>query len=113
MDSHFTVTIHDDNGVKQYNLHNFVKKAILYAVLFLGVVGLISIGTILYLNNEVDAIEAKRQSEIGKYKELQEKNYELYSNIKNTQQKLEEKKTELDMMEEYTKINMYLLYNYK
>ena len=25
MNDHFTVTIHDDNGVKQFNLHRFVK----------------------------------------------------------------------------------------
>ncbi len=96
MDSHFTVTIHDDNGVKQYNLHRFVKQAILYAVLFIGFVGLISIGTILYLNNEVDAIEVKRLSEQENYTKLQEKNKDLNANIKNAQDKFEDKKKELD-----------------
>ena len=60
MNNHFTVTIHDDNGVQQYNLHRFVKKAIIYALLFLGVIALISIGTILYLNDEVDYEDEKK-----------------------------------------------------
>ena len=96
MNSHFTVTIHDDNGVKQYNLHHFVKQAILYAIIFLGIIGIISLAAILYLNNEVDEIEIKRVAEQVSYAALQNKNQELQSNIKNTHNKLENKKKELD-----------------
>ncbi len=96
MDSHFTVTIHDDNGVKQYNLHHFVKQAILYAGLFFGFVGLISLAAILYLNNEVDAIEVKRLSEQKSFTKLQGQNKTLSKNIKNAQNKFENKKKELD-----------------
>ena len=96
MDSHFTVTIHDDNGVKQYNLHHFVKQAILYVALFLGFVGLVSVGTILYLNSEVDAIEIKRLIEQESFHKLQNKNKDLQANIKGTQDKLADKKKELD-----------------
>ncbi|MDF1874658.1 peptidoglycan DD-metalloendopeptidase family protein [Sulfurimonas sp. SAG-AH-194-I05] len=100
MNNHFTVTIHDDNGVKQYNLHHFVKQAIMYALLFLGVVALISVGTILYLNDEVDAIEVKRLSEQDNFIKLQNKNEELNGNILNSQNMLEDKKRELDKMSE-------------
>jgi len=96
MDNHFTVTIHDDHGVKQYNLHHFVKKALLYAVLFLGLIGLVSAGTILYLNSEVDEIEVKRVQEQNDYLKLQDKNNELYLSIKGAADKLEDKKKELD-----------------
>ena len=98
MNSHFTVTIHDDNGVKQYNLHRFVKKALMYAALFLGFVALISVATILYLSNEVDAIETKRLYEQENFAKLQDKNRELSLSMKSTQSKLEEKKKELDKM---------------
>ena len=91
MNNHFTVTIHDDNGVKQ-----FVKQAIMYALLFLGVVALISIGTILYLNSEVDAIEIKRVQEQNAFVKLQDKNKCLHSDIRNAQEKLISKKKELD-----------------
>ncbi|MCD6172985.1 MAG: peptidoglycan DD-metalloendopeptidase family protein [Sulfurimonas sp.] len=96
MDNHFTVTIHDDRGVKQYNLHHFVKKAIMYAILFIGVVSLISVGTILYLNDEVDDIKIKRLKEQTDYTKLLEKNNQLSSSIKISHDKLKEKKEELD-----------------
>jgi murein DD-endopeptidase MepM/ murein hydrolase activator NlpD len=96
MDNHFTVTIHDNNGVKQYNLHHFVKKAILYAALFLGIIALISVGTIFYLNNTVDEIEIKRIQEQADYSKLQIKNQELQKSILNTQDMFKNKKQELD-----------------
>lgn len=96
MNNHFTVTIHDDNGVKQYNLHHFVKQAFLYAALFLGTLGLISIGTIVYLDSRVDTIETKRLKEQSGFLELQEKNKELTNQVKGTQDKLAHKKLELD-----------------
>ncbi|NPA59786.1 MAG: M23 family peptidase, partial [Epsilonproteobacteria bacterium] len=55
MNDHFTVTIHDDNGVKQFNIHKMVKKAIVYALIFLGTLAFISIATVVYLNNTVEA----------------------------------------------------------
>ena len=50
MNNHFTITINDDNGVRQFNLHQIMKKAILYVIFFGGAVTLIAVGTILYLN---------------------------------------------------------------
>jgi murein DD-endopeptidase MepM/ murein hydrolase activator NlpD len=96
MNNHFTVTITDDNGVKQYNLHHFVKKAIFYAILFLAIIGFVSIGTILYLSSEVDAIEVKRLKKQNDYLELKERNTQLYESITKTQAKLIDKKKELD-----------------
>ena len=98
MNNHFTVTIHDDNGVKQYNLHHFVKQALLYAVLFLGSLGMISLGTIVYLDSRVDAIEVKRLKEQNDLIKLKEKNSELSQHIQGTEDKLANKKKELDKM---------------
>ena len=95
MNNHFTVTIHDDNGVKQYNLHHFVKRAILYAALFLGTLGLISIGTILYLDSQVEAIEVKRLKEQSDLIKLKEKNKELNANIGDAHSRLLNKQKEL------------------
>jgi murein DD-endopeptidase MepM/ murein hydrolase activator NlpD len=91
VDNHFTVTIHDDNGVKQINLHKFVKKAILYALGFIGIITLIAVGTILYLNSSVDAMEEKRQSVEQAYNELK-------ASMKTTQDSLLQKKKELDSL---------------
>ena len=98
MDSHFTVTIHDHNGVKQYNLHKFVKKALFYSIFFLALVAIISVGTILYLSDEVDIIESKRIQEQNDYLKLQNKNAKLYTNIKGIEDKLDNKKRELDKL---------------
>ena len=105
MSSHFTITIHDDHGVKQYNLHYFVKQALIYVILFLGVVGLISVGTILYLNSEVDKIEMKRLAEQDSYTQLQVTNEELQNDILASEKKLEDKKRELgDISDSLTEI---------
>ncbi len=95
MNDHFTITIHDDNGVKQFNLHQIVKKAIFYAVSFLGLIALIAVGTILYLNNSVDELEIKKVDAKKAYKELQIKNTTLDESMKNTQKALLNKKKEL------------------
>jgi len=95
MNNHFTITINDDNGVKQFNLHQFVKKAVLYAVIFLGFISLSAVGTILYLNSTVDKIEKKRLEMEVAYANLKLKNSELDETMKDTQRALNTKKKEL------------------
>ena len=96
MDNHFTITIHDDNGVQQYNLHHFVKKAILYIAMFLGFIAFVSVMTILYLNYEVEAIDVKRMAMQKSYKEIELKNKELNDNMNATVEALLTKKEELE-----------------
>jgi murein DD-endopeptidase MepM/ murein hydrolase activator NlpD len=96
MNDHFTVTINDDNGVKQYNIHKIVKKAIFYATSFIGFVALIAVGTILYLNYSVDEIEIKRLATQTAYDSLKKKNSELDKSIRDTQLALISKKRELN-----------------
>jgi murein DD-endopeptidase MepM/ murein hydrolase activator NlpD len=95
VNEHFTITIHDDNGVKQFNLHKFVKKALLYGFSFLGFIALSAIGTILYLKYSVDQIEQKRLEMEMAYNSLKLKNQMLDESIKNTQYALDVKKEEL------------------
>ncbi|WP_457747321.1 M23 family metallopeptidase [Sulfurimonas sp.] len=95
MDNHFTITIHDDNGVKQFNVHQFVKKAFFYAFVFLLTIGLIAVGTILYLNDSVDKIQQKREAIELAYKNIKNKNIELQESMKATKESLEGKKKEL------------------
>jgi len=95
MDKHFTITIHDDNGVRQFNLHQFVKKAFLYALLFLLTLILIASGTILYLNQSVDTIEKKKDFLQHAYRELKVQNKILESSMAKTRSSLKRKKKEL------------------
>ncbi|MCD6433957.1 MAG: peptidoglycan DD-metalloendopeptidase family protein [Sulfurimonas sp.] len=95
MNNHFTVTINDDNGVKQFNLHQFVKHVIFYAVIFLGFIALSAVGTILYLNSEVDEIEKKHLEMEIAYSNLKLKNSKLNQNMQETQRVLDIKRREL------------------
>ncbi|QOY52551.1 M23 family metallopeptidase [Candidatus Sulfurimonas baltica] len=95
MYNHFTITIHDDNGVKQFKLHQIIKKAIFYVVVFFGFVGFTAVVTILYLSSSVDAMELKRQDIEDAYISLKEKNIALDESIKHTQLALIDKKKEL------------------
>lgn len=96
MDNHFTVTINDDNGVKQINLHKFVKKALLYASGFILFLILFATGTILYLNKSVDDIRMKKQSIKKSYSILEQKNILLKKSMNSTKENLLLKKKELD-----------------
>ena len=71
MKNHFKVTITDDNGVKEFNVHRFAKKAISYALLFLGFLTLFALGAILYLNYSIDTIQTKKNTIKEAYNKLQ------------------------------------------
>ena len=95
MNNHFTITINDDNGVRQFNLHQFMKKAIIYVALFLTFIALSAVGTILYLDYEVDQIEIRRLDMQNAYAELEQMNSNLNKNMQDTQKALDTKKQEL------------------
>ncbi len=96
MNNHFTITINDDNGVRQFNLHQIVKKVIWYIFGFFAFIGLFAVGTILYLNYSVEQIENKRQETEDAYAELKNKNENLNKSMKETQVALFLKKKELN-----------------
>ena len=100
MNKHFTVTINDDNGVYQLNLHQFVKRALIYVLAFLVFITLSAVGTILYLDYAADQLEDKRLNVEMAYKDLKLKNSHLDKNIKKSQSLLNEKKRELEEVSE-------------
>ena len=97
MNNHFTVTIHDDNGVKQFNVHKFIKKAFLYAALFLLTIILIAAGTILYLNANVDKLQSKKNEVAQAYEKMLRQNKTLQASMANTVKALGAKEKELDL----------------
>lgn len=96
MDKHFTVTIHDENGVKQFNIHRIVKKALVYALGFVLSIVFIATATILYLDYSVDKVQEKKESIESAYKGLQEKNRLLIESMDKTNLQLQDKKEELE-----------------
>ncbi|MEN8147875.1 MAG: M23 family metallopeptidase [Campylobacterota bacterium] len=91
MHKRFTVTLHDLNGVKQYNLHQIIKKVIMYIAA--GVVLLITFGVmfIVFLNSSIDTIEEKKA-------ELKERNLVLSRSISETEGDLLAKQEELSVV---------------
>ena len=100
MNNHFTVTIHDDNGVKQINLHKFVKKALLYASIFSLFLILFASGIILYLKSSIDDIHTKKRNIEKAYNNLQRKNKALKKTTENIKNSLLVKKKEFDDLSE-------------
>jgi len=96
MDKHFTITIHDDNGVRQFNLHKFVKKALFYATLFLLSLFIISVSTIIYLDESMNKVQKKKDMLEKSYLDLKSKNSFLETSMQETKASLVEKKEELD-----------------
>ena len=95
MDKHFTITIHDEKGVKQFNIHKIVKKALVYAFGFILSMVFIATGTILYLDYSVDTMQEKKDSIEEAYLELKLKNKNLQESINKTNSDLQEKLQEL------------------
>jgi len=96
VNKHFTITIHDENSVRQFNFHSFAKKVLQYALAFILLMVFIATGTILYLNSSVDKIKAKRDAIEFAYEEIQEKNNRLKESMLSTNKSLKLKKKELD-----------------
>jgi murein DD-endopeptidase MepM/ murein hydrolase activator NlpD len=95
VNKHFTITIHDDNGYRQFNLHKIVKKAFFYAGIFLLTLAIIAVSTILYLNYSVDTLQHKRERIEKAYEAMKEQNLQLEKNMKTTYSSLLKKKKEL------------------
>jgi murein DD-endopeptidase MepM/ murein hydrolase activator NlpD len=93
---HFTVTIHDDSGVRQFNMHRLVKRVLLYTSIFILTLIFIAVGTILYLHDSIEETEQKRTAIEKAYKELRENNKNLQENMSLTNESLIEKKRELE-----------------
>ncbi len=95
MHNHFTITIHDEHGIKQFNLHQIVKKFGLYILMFILFIFAMSAFTIIYLNKSVDDIQAKKEELKQAYTLLQAKNKHLAHTVDLTESTLDQKRNEL------------------
>jgi len=98
VNNHFTITIHDDNGVRQFNVHRFMKKALIYAGSFLVTLMLIALATILYLDDSVEKVEKKKENIEHAYEQMKKKNELLQKSMLVTKESLVLKKRELDTL---------------
>ena len=95
MHNQFTVTIHDEHGVKQFNIHQMVKRFGLYLLGFILFIFALSAFSIAYLNTSVNTIEDKKNEMETAYVGLQKKNKSLMNTVASTEKTLKEKRDEL------------------
>jgi len=95
MDKHFTVTIHDENGVKTYNIHKMMKKLFVYLLMLFVIIGVVAFGTIFYLNQNVEKIHNKKEKIEKAYNSLRAKDMSLQESMLKTNALLEAKKEQL------------------
>jgi murein DD-endopeptidase MepM/ murein hydrolase activator NlpD len=98
MRNRFTVTIHDENGVKQFNLHQAIKKVALYAALSLVGFFIAGAAIIIFLNSALNDIETKKATVEIAYNDLQERNKALRDSIAGAEERLQSKMNELDVV---------------
>lgn len=81
MKNRFIITITDINGSKQYNVHQYLKQILLYALLLIVVIFFFSFISIKLLLKEVKQIEVKRNLMQEEYLKINKKNEELQALI--------------------------------
>jgi len=93
--NHFTITIHDCDGVKQLNLHNIFKRFGMYFVVFLIFTFALFGFSVAYLNSSVDKIQVKKDEVKKAYISLKTKNERLSETVSLTEKTLRLKRDEL------------------
>ncbi|MCJ7765981.1 MAG: M23 family metallopeptidase [Thiovulaceae bacterium] len=91
MNNRFTVTIHDLKGVKQYNLHQIIKRVLLYVVMGILSLIMIGVGIIFFLGSSLENIEVKKT-------DLEQRNNELLTSISTAENELLLKQAELSVV---------------
>lgn len=94
----FTITINDNRGIRQYNLHEMIKKAAIYAAFAIVLIFASGAFFIFYLNHSLNAITEKKEAMQQAYTLLEKKNYELESIVGEKEQAIFKKSQELDVV---------------
>lgn len=86
----FIISIIDNNGVKQFNIHRFVKKVLLYFVGFFVLVSIVLFFTIRLLADELKTMQNRKDDTIEKYVEVYNENTALKYEVNKSQEQLDE-----------------------
>ena len=95
MHNQFTITIHDEHGIKQFNIHQIVKRFGMYVLGFVVFIFALAAFSIAYLNTSVNKIETKRDEMKSAYITLKQKNQTLTNTVLATESTLQQKREEL------------------
>ena len=94
----FTITINDNSGIKQYNLHEVIKKIAIYGLLSIVVIFALGAFFIFYLNYSLDTITEKTKAAKASYALLEKKNERLEKDLTIREKAIEKKSQELNVV---------------
>lgn len=86
----FIISIIDNNSVKQFNVHRFIKKVLFYCVGFFVIVAVVLYFTIRFLADELKGMQGRRDDTIEKYAEVYKENVSLRQEVHKSQEQLDE-----------------------
>lgn len=95
MHNQFTITIHDEHGIKQFNVHQIIKRAGIYVLIFILFIFALAAFSIAYLNTSVDRIQTKKDELKSAFATLETKNKNLIKTVQMTEDTLKMKRDEL------------------
>lgn len=95
MHNQFTITIHDEHGIKQFNIHQIIKRAGIYVLIFILFIFALAAFSIAYLNSSVDRIQTKKDELKSAFATLETKNKNLIKTVQMTEDTLKMKRDEL------------------
>lgn len=86
----FIISIIDNNGVKQFNVHRFIKKVLFYFVCFFAIVSVVLFFTIRILADELKNMQGRKDDTLEKYVEVYKENESLKLEVSKNQEQLDE-----------------------
>ena len=86
----FIISIIDNNGVKQFNVHRFIKKVLFYCVGFFAIVAVVLYFTIRFLADELKEMQSRKDDTVDKYVEVYNENLTLRQEVDKSQEQLDE-----------------------
>ena len=95
MNDQFTITIHDSHGIKQFNIHQIIKRMGIYVLIFILFIFALAAFSIAYLNVSVNKIQDKKNEIKQAFTLLEKKNQDLIKTVELTEDTLKMKRDEL------------------
>lgn len=86
----FIISIIDNNGIKQFNIHRLVKKILAYVGIFIAILGVVLFFSIKFLASELKSMQSHKDDTIDKYVVVYNENLALQQEVKRSQDTLDE-----------------------
>ncbi len=86
----FIISIIDNNGVRQFNVHRFIKKVLAYGFGFFAIVAVVVFFAIRLLASELKSMQSYKDDTVEKYVEVYNENLNLKHDVDRSQEQLDE-----------------------